>query len=57
MRLPTWLAWALIRLSMEIAVIKLRWRGMSKEEARRLVAESALLYMHKNVTPQFGNKQ
>ena len=52
-RIPNRPAWWLIRASMEIAVLRLVWRGMPWPEARRRVAEEAKLYMHRNITPQF----
>ena len=55
MRLPNWLTWWLIRLTMEITVLRLCWRGMGWSEARRRVGEATKLYMHREVTPQFGS--
>ena len=54
MKLPRWLAWWLIRWTMEVTVVRLWWKGMPWMEARRRVAEATVLYMHRNVTPQFG---
>jgi hypothetical protein len=45
MRLPSWLAWWMVRLSMEIAILRLCWRGMPWRQARRVIGEGTALYI------------
>jgi hypothetical protein len=54
MKIPTWLAWWLIRISMWIATIRIWRRGIPWSEARRLVAQEAKLYLHRDIHPQWS---
>jgi hypothetical protein len=57
MTLPNWIAWPYLRLIMNIAVLRLWWKGMPWGRARRAVAEATSLYMNREIHPQFTKEK
>lgn len=53
-KLPDWLSWRLLKLSMKFFAFRLWLKGMSWQEANESVAIQVKLYMHKHIAPQFG---